>query len=91
MVPYAGWEMPLQYKNGVIHEHTHVRTAAGLFDVAHMLQFTCVACRGGVVVLVHFALPGRVVEGQKIIRLLPLKNFKRNTAQRGGRQGRRVP
>ncbi len=42
MVPYAGWEMPLQYKNGVIHEHTHVRTAAGLFDVAHMLQFTCV-------------------------------------------------
>ena len=40
MVPYAGWEMPLQYKQGVIQEHTHVRTAAGLFDVAHMLQFT---------------------------------------------------
>ena len=40
MVPYAGWEMPLQYKGGVIAEHTHVRTAAGIFDVAHMLQFT---------------------------------------------------
>ncbi len=40
MVPYAGWEMPLQYASGVVAEHLHTRAAAGLFDVAHMLQFT---------------------------------------------------
>jgi aminomethyltransferase len=35
MVPFAGWEMPVQYK-GVMEEHRAVRTAAGLFDVSHM-------------------------------------------------------
>lgn len=35
MVPFAGWEMPVQY-SGVIAEHTAVRTQAGLFDVSHM-------------------------------------------------------
>jgi aminomethyltransferase len=35
MVPFAGWEMPLQYR-GVIPEHHAVRQAAGLFDVSHM-------------------------------------------------------
>ena len=35
MVPFAGWEMPVQY-GGVIEEHRAVRTAAGLFDVSHM-------------------------------------------------------
>src|SRR5947209_13923063 len=35
MVPFAGWEMPVQY-SGVIEEHRAVRTAAGLFDVSHM-------------------------------------------------------
>jgi aminomethyltransferase len=35
MVPFAGWEMPVQYK-GVTEEHKAVRTAAGLFDVSHM-------------------------------------------------------
>lgn len=35
MVPFAGWEMPVQYK-GVIDEHTAVRSACGLFDVSHM-------------------------------------------------------
>jgi aminomethyltransferase len=35
MVPFAGWEMPVQYA-GVIEEHRAVRTAAGLFDVSHM-------------------------------------------------------
>jgi aminomethyltransferase len=35
MVPFAGWEMPVQY-TGVIVEHRAVRTAAGLFDVSHM-------------------------------------------------------
>jgi aminomethyltransferase len=39
MVPFAGYEMPVQYRNGILKEHLHVRTAAGLFDVSHMGQF----------------------------------------------------
>jgi glycine cleavage system T protein (aminomethyltransferase) len=35
MVPFAGWEMPVQYA-GVIAEHNAVRSAAGIFDVSHM-------------------------------------------------------
>jgi aminomethyltransferase len=35
MVPFAGWEMPVQYE-GVIQEHRAVRTDAGIFDVSHM-------------------------------------------------------
>src|SRR5688572_28040741 len=35
MVPFAGWDMPVQY-DGVRQEHVAVRTAAGLFDVSHM-------------------------------------------------------
>lgn len=35
MVPFAGFEMPVQY-SGIIEEHMAVRTAAGLFDVSHM-------------------------------------------------------
>lgn len=36
MVDFGGWEMPVQYPAGVIEEHLHTRTAAGLFDVSHM-------------------------------------------------------
>ncbi|HEX2215457.1 MAG TPA: glycine cleavage system aminomethyltransferase GcvT [Xanthobacteraceae bacterium] len=38
MVPFAGYEMPVQYRDGIIAEHAHTRTAAGLFDVSHMGQ-----------------------------------------------------
>lgn len=38
MVPFAGWEMPVQYPMGVLKEHLHTRAAAGLFDVSHMGQ-----------------------------------------------------
>jgi len=38
MVPFAGYEMPVQYADGIIAEHTHTRSAAGLFDVSHMGQ-----------------------------------------------------
>src|SRR6195256_286349 len=38
MVPFAGYEMPVQYANGVLREHLHTRTSAGLFDVSHMGQ-----------------------------------------------------
>lgn len=36
MVPFAGWEMPLNYGPGILKEHIHTRTAASLFDVSHM-------------------------------------------------------
>ena len=38
MVPFAGYQMPLQYADGIIAEHKHTRDAAGLFDVSHMGQ-----------------------------------------------------
>ncbi|NIJ41747.1 aminomethyltransferase [Parvibaculum indicum] len=38
MVPFAGYDMPVQYKDGVLNEHLHTRQAAGLFDVSHMGQ-----------------------------------------------------
>src|SRR4051794_12498996 len=38
MVPFAGYEMPVQYADGIIAEHNHVRDQAGLFDVSHMGQ-----------------------------------------------------
>ena len=38
MVPFAGYEMPVQYPLGVMKEHLHTRDAAGLFDVSHMGQ-----------------------------------------------------
>ena len=38
MVPFAGYDMPVQYPTGIIREHQHTREAAGLFDVSHMGQ-----------------------------------------------------
>lgn len=38
MVPFAGYEMPVQYPAGLMAEHHHTRRAAGLFDVSHMGQ-----------------------------------------------------
>ena len=38
MVPFAGWEMPVQY-SGIVDEHKAVRSAVGVFDISHMGQF----------------------------------------------------
>ena len=38
IVPFAGYEMPVQYPAGIMQEHLHTRAAAGLFDVSHMGQ-----------------------------------------------------
>ena len=38
MVPFAGYEMPVRFFDGVLKEHLHTRAAAGLFDVSHMGQ-----------------------------------------------------
>lgn len=46
MVPFAGYEMPVQYGAGVLKEHLHTRAAAGLFDVSHMGQIAVRAHSG---------------------------------------------
>ncbi len=38
MVPFGGYDMPVQYATGILTEHKHTRAAAGLFDVSHMGQ-----------------------------------------------------
>src|SRR5690242_4730981 len=38
MVPFAGYDMPVQYPTGILKEHLHTRAHAGLFDVSHMGQ-----------------------------------------------------
>jgi aminomethyltransferase len=48
MVPFAGYDMPVQYATGVLREHLHTRQAAGLFDVSHMGQIALLAKSGKV-------------------------------------------
>lgn len=38
MVPFSGYDMPVQYPSGILREHLHTREKAGLFDVSHMGQ-----------------------------------------------------
>ena len=38
LVNFAGYEMPIQYQDGIIQEHLHTRNAIGIFDVSHMGQ-----------------------------------------------------
>ena len=38
MVPFAGYDMPVNYPAGILAEHLHTRAGAGLFDVSHMGQ-----------------------------------------------------
>lgn len=40
MVPFAGWDMPVQYAHGIKAEHLATRASAGLFDVSHMAQIS---------------------------------------------------
>lgn len=46
MVPFAGYDMPVQYPLGVLKEHQHTRAEAGLFDVSHMGQVKISAADG---------------------------------------------
>jgi aminomethyltransferase len=48
MVPFAGYDMPVQYGTGVLREHLHTRAKAGLFDVSHMGQIALRAKSGKV-------------------------------------------
>ena len=40
IVPFAGYEMPVNYSDGILAEHLHTRRSAGLFDVSHMGQIS---------------------------------------------------
>ncbi len=53
MVPFAGWEMPVEY-NGVSEEHLAVRTGAGLFDVSHMGEIE-IAGKDALAAVQHFS------------------------------------
>lgn len=48
MVPFAGYEMPVQYPAGVLKEHLHTRQKVGLFDVSHMGQIALHSKAGGI-------------------------------------------
>jgi aminomethyltransferase len=48
MVPFAGYDMPVQFPAGVLREHLHTRSNAGLFDVSHMGQIALTAKSGRV-------------------------------------------
>ncbi|WP_299687851.1 glycine cleavage system aminomethyltransferase GcvT [uncultured Tateyamaria sp.] len=64
MVPFAGYDMPVQYGLGVMKEHLHTRAKAGLFDVSHM---------GQVIVLGNtFAAAARGLEGLIPVDILGL-------------------
>jgi len=56
MVPFAGYQMPVQYPLGVMKEHLHTRAAAGLFDVSHMGQVRLSPLPGGTVLDVSRAM-----------------------------------
>jgi glycine cleavage system T protein (aminomethyltransferase) len=58
MVPFAGYEMPVQFADGIVKEHLHTRSAAGLFDVSHMGQ---VALHGaGAAAALETLVPGEL-------------------------------
>src|SRR6201991_4004121 len=48
MVPFAGYDMPVQFAAGVLKEHLHTRAACGLFDVSHMGQLLLRAKSGDI-------------------------------------------
>jgi aminomethyltransferase len=66
LVPFAGYEMPVQYPTGILVEHAHTRRAAGLFDVSHMGQVRLTAKpgqdkSGGAAKALEALVPGDIV------------------------------
>ncbi|HUN47986.1 MAG TPA: glycine cleavage system aminomethyltransferase GcvT [Stellaceae bacterium] len=59
MVPFAGYEMPVQFPSGIVAEHRHTRSAAGLFDVSHMGQLRLEG-RGGPAQALERLVPGEI-------------------------------
>jgi len=74
MVPFAGYDMPVQYPAGVLKEHIHTRNQAGLFDVSHMGQLLlCGRDHSRVSGALEALIPGDVlslVQGQMLYSML---------------------
>ncbi|HWN77563.1 MAG TPA: glycine cleavage system aminomethyltransferase GcvT [Bradyrhizobium sp.] len=68
MVPFAGYDMPVQYAAGVLREHLHTRNGAGLFDVSHMGQIAVHPKSGNVE---HAALALERLVPQDILGVAP--------------------
>ncbi|WP_324615366.1 glycine cleavage system aminomethyltransferase GcvT [Methylomonas albis] len=60
MTTFAGYQMPVQYKNGIIHEHLHCRSQAGFFDISHMGQ--CRVIGEGAAEALEKLTPGGIVD-----------------------------
>lgn len=60
MTAFAGYAMPLQYRNGIIREHLHCRAHAGLFDISHMGQ--CRILGGKAAEILDGLTPGGIVD-----------------------------
>ncbi|MCH7544736.1 MAG: glycine cleavage system aminomethyltransferase GcvT, partial [Proteobacteria bacterium] len=58
MVPFAGYEMPVQFPGGIIAEHLHTRSRASLFDIGHMGQVTLAG--GDVAEAIETVVPGDI-------------------------------
>ena len=74
MVPFGGWDMPVEYA-GLISEHMAVRTAAGLFDVSHMGELTVEG--PGALAFLQGATSNdvsKLVDGQAQYSSLPMEN-----------------
>jgi aminomethyltransferase len=56
MVPFAGYDMPVQYSSGILAEHLHTRSQAGLFDVSHMGQIRL--AEAGAIAALEALVPG---------------------------------
>ena len=70
MAPFAGWEMPVQFR-GIAAEHEAVRTTVGAFDVSHMGQIHI--ANGDAIALLEFLLPaepGKLETGQMLYSVL---------------------
>ncbi|MEM6746613.1 MAG: glycine cleavage system aminomethyltransferase GcvT [Pseudomonadota bacterium] len=78
MVPFAGYNMPVQYPMGVKEEHLWTRSKAGLFDVSHMGQATLTVASGShedIARLIEELVPGEIVKlGKGRIRYSLLLN-----------------
>ncbi|MFT5539144.1 MAG: aminomethyltransferase [Alphaproteobacteria bacterium] len=59
MVPFAGYDMPVQYPDGILKEHLHCRTHAALFDVSHMGQASITG--SGAIAALEALVPGDLV------------------------------
>jgi aminomethyltransferase len=82
MVPFAGYEMPVQFAPGVLREHQHTRAACGLFDVSHMGQLLLRAKSGN---LSDAALALERLVPQDIVAIAPgRQRYAQFTNESGG-------